>query len=77
MGLIFAYSITGAVLVEIVFVWPGLGSYMVDAILNSDIYVLFAVTLVVTIIYVIINIVVDSVQASLDPRIRLGGGQEG
>lgn len=77
MGLIFAYSITGAVLVEIVFVWPGLGSYMTDAILNSDIYVLFAVTLVVTIIYVIINIVVDAVQASLDPRIRIGGGQEG
>ncbi len=77
MGLVFAYSITGAVLVEIVFVWPGMGSYMTDAILNSDIYVLFAVTLVVTIIYVIINILVDSVQASLDPRIRLGGGQEG
>jgi peptide/nickel transport system permease protein len=77
MGLIFAYSITGAVLVEIVFVWPGMGSYMTEAIMNSDIYVLFAVTLVVTIIYVVINIVVDAVQASLDARIRIGGGQEG
>lgn len=77
LGLVFAYSITGAVLVEIVFVWPGMGSYMTDAILNSDIFVLFAVTLVVTIIYVIINIVVDTFQASLDPRIRLGGGEEG
>jgi peptide/nickel transport system permease protein len=77
MGLVFAYSITGAVLVEIVFVWPGMGSYMTDAILNKDIYVLFAVTLVVTIIYVLINILVDAIQAGLDPRIRLGKGGDG
>ena len=72
MGLLFAYSITGAVLVEIVFTWPGMGSYMADAILNSDIYVLFGVTLVVTIIYILINLMVDFIQAGLDPRVRLG-----
>jgi peptide/nickel transport system permease protein len=72
MGLLFAYSITGAVLVEIVFTWPGMGGYMADAILNSDIYVLFAVTLVVTIIYIIINLGLDVIQAALDPRVRLG-----
>ncbi len=76
MGLLFAYSITGAVLVEIVFVWPGLGSYMADAILNSDIYVLFGVTLVVTIIYIVINLLVDFIQAVLDPRVRLGESGE-
>ena len=72
MGLLFAYSITGAVLVEIVFTWPGLGGYMADAILNSDIYVLFGVTIVVTLMYIIINLVVDLIQSALDPRVRLG-----
>ena len=72
MGLIFAYSVTGAVLAEIVFTWPGMGSYMSDGILNSDIYVLFGVTIVVTVIYVLINLLVDTVQAALDPRIRIG-----
>jgi peptide/nickel transport system permease protein len=72
MGMIFAYSITGSVLIEIVFNWPGMGTYMTDAILNSDIFVLFAVTIVVTIIYVFINLLLDLFQALLDPRIRLG-----
>lgn len=72
MGLLFAYSITGAVLVEIVFSWPGMGSYMADAILNSDTYVLFGVTIVVTLIYIAVNLAVDFIQAALDPRVRLG-----
>jgi len=76
LGLIFGYSITGAIVVEIVFTWPGMGSYMTDAILNSDIYVLFAVTLVVTVIYIGINLFVDLLQAVLDPRIRLGEAGE-
>jgi len=76
MGLVFAYSITGAVLVEIIFTWPGMGSYMADAILNKDIYVLFAVTLVVTIIYILINLAVDFIQAAIDPRIRIGRERE-
>jgi peptide/nickel transport system permease protein len=76
MGLVFAYSVTGAVLVEMVFTWPGMGSYMTDAILNKDIYVLFAVTLVVTIIYIAINLLVDFIQAALDPRVRIGKGGE-
>ena len=76
LGLVFAFSITGAVLVEIIFNWPGLGSYMMDAILNDDIAVLFAVTLVVTFIYIAVNLTVDLVQAGLDPRIRMGGRSE-
>ncbi len=76
MGLVFAFSITGAVLIESIFKWPGLGSYMLDAILNDDVPVLFAVTLVVTVIYIVINLVVDLVQAGLDPRIRIGEREE-
>jgi len=76
LGLLFAYSITGSVLVEVVFSLPGLGSYMADAILSTDIYVLFAVTLVVTLIYIIVNLVIDLIQAAIDPRIRLGGRED-
>lgn len=72
LGLSFAYSITGAFLIEVVFSWPGVGKYVTDAILNVDFPVVMAVTLVVTVVYIVINLIVDMVQASLDPRVRLG-----
>jgi peptide/nickel transport system permease protein len=76
MGLVFAFSITGAVLVETIFLWPGIGSYMLEAILNNDVPVLFAVTLVVTMIYILVNFLVDLLQTTLDPRIRVGRREE-
>jgi peptide/nickel transport system permease protein len=76
IGLEFAFLITGSVFVEIVFSWPGIGKYMADAILNSDIFVVFGVTIIVTFIYIAVNLVVDLIQAALDPRVRLGGGRE-
>ena len=72
LGLVFAFSITGAILVEIVFSWPGLGMYVTESILSADFPVVMAVTLIVTVIYVVINLLVDFLQASLDPRVRLG-----
>ena len=71
LGLTFAYSITGAVLVEIIFAWPGVGKYVTDAIIATDFPVILAVTLIVTVIYVLINLVVDLLQAAVDPRIEL------
>ena len=71
LGIVFAFSITGAILIEIVFQWPGLGKYLTDGILSSDFPVVLAVTLVVTFIYIVINLIVDMAQAILDPRIRL------
>jgi peptide/nickel transport system permease protein len=76
MGLVFAFSITGAVLVEAIFLWPGVGSYMLEAILNNDVPVLFAVTLIVTLIYILVNFLVDILQTTLDPRIRVGRREE-
>lgn len=72
LGLSFAYSVTGAFLVEIIFSWPGVGKYITDAIINVDFPVVLAVTLVVTIIYIVVNLTVDLLQAALDPRVRLG-----
>lgn len=69
LGLSFAYSITGAFLVEVVFSWPGLGSYTAAAVQNLDFPVVVATTLVVTIFYIVTNLIVDLVHARLDPRI--------
>jgi peptide/nickel transport system permease protein len=59
--------------VEVVFAWPGLGTYVNGAILASDFPAILGVALVGTLIYVGVNFAVDIVQASLDPRIRVAG----
>lgn len=71
IGLSFAYALTGAVLVEIVFAWPGLGRYVSEAILSKDFPVIAAAALVVTLCYVAMNLVLDLVQALVDPRVAL------
>jgi peptide/nickel transport system permease protein len=71
IGLSFAYALTGAVLVEIIFAWPGLGRYVSEAILSKDFPVIAAATLVVTICYVVMNLLIDVAQAVVDPRVAL------
>lgn len=71
LGLSFAYSLTGAILVEVIFSWPGLGTYVTNAVLSIDFPVIVSVTLVVTVFYVVINLVLDLLQAGLDPRVHL------
>ena len=71
LGLSFVYSLTGAILVELIFAWPGLGSYVTDAVLSLDFPVIVSVTLVVTVFYVLVNLMLDLVQAMVDPRVRL------
>ncbi len=61
--------ISGAVAVESVFDWPGLGTYAVQAILSADYKALLAVTLVVGVVYAVVNVAVDVVQALIDPRV--------
>ena len=69
IGLLFGALIGGAVVVEAIFDWPGIGSYAVDAILNADYKAILAVTLLIGVIYAIVNIVVDVVHAWIDPRV--------
>ena len=71
VALSFVYAITGAILVEVIFSWPGLGRYVTEAILGVDFPVIMAVTLVVTVLYVFINLFMDLLQAYLDPRVSL------
>jgi peptide/nickel transport system permease protein len=71
LSLSFVYSLTGAILVEVIFTWPGLGTYVTNAVLSIDFPIIVSVTLIVTVFYVVINLVMDMIQASLDPRVTL------
>lgn len=71
IGLSLAYALTGTFFVELVFNWPGLGTFTLHSLLNIDYPAIMGVTLLGAAGYVIINLVVDLLQAWLDPRIRL------
>ena len=71
IGLVLAYSLTGTFFVEVVFNWPGLGTFAVKSILNVDYPAIMGITLFGAAFYVLVNLVVDLLQAWLDPRIRL------
>lgn len=70
MGTIFIYLITGAVVVETVFAWPGIGRLAYESVLNRDFPVVQAVVLVMTAMFIMANLVVDILYAYIDPRIR-------
>lgn len=69
IGLLFGALISGAVAIEAIFDWPGLGSYLVQAIFTSDYMAILAVTLVIGAIYALVNIVTDLVHGLIDPRV--------
>lgn len=71
IGLVLAYSLTGTFFVEVVFNWPGLGTFAVKSILNVDYPAIMGITLFGAAFYLVVNLVVDVLQAWLDPRIRL------
>ena len=62
----------GAVVLETVFAWPGLGRLIVSAIDNRDYPVVQAAVTVIALIFVVLNLLVDLLYAYLDPRIRYG-----
>ena len=70
IGMMAAHLFGGAVLVETVFAWPGIGSLLVEAILARDYPIVQGVILVFSAIFLLINLVVDISYAYLDPRIR-------
>jgi peptide/nickel transport system permease protein len=69
IGLLFGALIGGAVVVESIFDWPGIGDYAVQAILTADYKVMLAVTLLIGVVYTIVNILTDLVHGLLDPRL--------
>jgi peptide/nickel transport system permease protein len=70
MGTFFATMITGAVVIETVFSWPGIGRLAYESILNRDFPVMQGVILFMTTLYILANLIVDVLYAWVDPRIR-------
>jgi len=67
----FASMLAGAVFVEYIFAWNGIGKEIVDALNNLDLPVVMGAVLFIASIFVFINIVVDIIYGILDPRIRI------
>ena len=69
-GITFATIITGAVIIEMVFAWPGIGRLIAEAVIARDFPVTQAVVLLVAVVVLGVNLVVDIMYAVVDPRIR-------
>jgi len=73
-GLQFGSLLSGALVVETVFDWPGLGRLAFDAVLRRDANVLLGVLLISAVLVIVVNLLTDIVYRLIDPRIRVGGG---
>ncbi len=73
VGALIGHLLAGAVIVETIFAWPGLGKLAVDAIFQRDYTMLQGVVLFVGAVFVVVNLIVDVSYAFVDPRIRLAG----
>lgn len=70
VGLAYGDLLSGAVMTETIFGWPGIGRYAYEAATHSDFPAILGVALVVAITYILVNLIVDIVYALLDPRVR-------
>lgn len=70
IGIIFGNLLAGAVVVEAVFDWPGIGTFAVNSILQSDYNSIMGFTIFTGIVFIIVNFAVDVGQTLLDPRGR-------
>jgi ABC-type dipeptide/oligopeptide/nickel transport system permease component len=73
LAMTYGYLIGGTVLVEVVFAWPGLGLYAVDAMNHSDFEPIVGVVLLSALAYILVYLVTDIINALIDPRIRMEG----
>ena len=71
-GYQFGRLLGGVIIIEVIFVVPGVGSFLIDAIVHRDYVVLQAVVLLTAAVVLVLNLVIDLVYAVLDPRIRYG-----
>ena len=69
IGLGFGQLLGGSIIVESVFLWPGIGKYAIESISGVDFAAVLGFTFVVSIIYLVVNLIVDLIYSYLDPRI--------
>lgn len=70
IGLTYGFMLGGSIIVEYVFDWPGVGGYMVQALLNNDFNAVMGVTFFIAFSYLLINLIVDLSYQFLDPRLK-------
>jgi len=73
LGMVFSFLLGANVLVEKVFAWPGIGSYAVEALLQSDFAPVQGFVLIMAVMYVALNLIIDILYGIIDPRVRLEG----
>ncbi len=72
IGLEFGYLMGGAILTEHIFSWPGLGSWLRDAVESRDVRAVQGGVIFVSALFMFVNLIVDLLYAYFDPRIRVG-----
>ncbi|MDO4769102.1 MAG: ABC transporter permease [Brachymonas sp.] len=77
LGLDLGALLGGAVIVENIFGWPGIGSFMMSSVLSRDYTAIAGFVLIVAVIFVTINFAVDTLYTLLDPRIKPGARHHG
>jgi peptide/nickel transport system permease protein len=70
IALTYSYLLEGSVLTEIVFAWPGIGSYLTGALLNADMNAVLGSTLVIGVTFIALNLLTDALYRVFDPRAR-------
>ena len=70
LGLVLPGLLSGSVIIERIFAWPGLGRYAFQAVITNDFPAIMGITFVIGIMYVLVNLVVDLLYGWLDPRIH-------
>ncbi|WP_321792530.1 ABC transporter permease [Caballeronia sp. J97] len=70
IALAYSYLLEGSVLTEIVFAWPGIGSYLTGALLNADMNAVLGSTLVIGATFIALNLLTDALYRVFDPRAR-------
>lgn len=70
VGLQFGALLTGAIITETIFAWPGLGRLLIESIHRRDFPVVQGAVLLIAVTYVLVNLATDVAYAALDPRIR-------
>lgn len=72
IGVMYGRLLSGAVITEIIFAWPGLGRYAVEATMSHDFIPLIGFSVLISFLYGVVNLIVDILYAIFDPRVELG-----
>jgi len=72
LGLSYGNLMTGAVLTETIFSWPGIGQYAYQASISLDFPAIMGVTMLIALVFIVANLLVDITYIYLDPRLRKG-----